>query len=152
MIIDLIVNTARSKRENWLVMTPEEFFGTLQLNVRYNQSIPPLMHTIIAHELVRRLPPKEKTPFEHALPPRYYRIVIRGSIGKWEVVELYGIRRWGEKTMWDYFDGYWSNWCTIAILDVLHRYITDGFLELLDYAKWEAKLIKLFPLNKLFMF
>ena len=91
-------------------MTMQEFIQTSNLEVAYNQAIPPLIHCIIAYQMINRLPPKEKTPkyaSEHAIP-RYFRIVIKGGIGKWEIVELYGIRRFGGKTAWDYFDGYWN--------------------------------------------
>ncbi len=148
MILDIIINLRRSKRENWLIMTTEEFYETLELDYRFAQSIIPIALLTVLYHLLSKLPPREKLPKTPSLLmfPRYIRIVMKN----FEIVELKGVRRNLAPTKWDYFDpkAYWSMSLVYDIRYIIKQYINEEIFEMIDYIRWEGRLLQ-YPLYRI---
>jgi len=148
MNLDIVVNLGRSKREDWLIMYTNEFYETLSLDYRLAQSIVPIAPLTILYYLLSKLPPREKLPKTPSplMFPRYIRIAMKN----FEIVELKGVRRNLAPTRWDYFDpkAYWSMSLVSAVQYVIKQYINEEIFEMIDYAKWEGRLLQ-YPLYRI---
>jgi len=148
MNLDIVVNLQRSKREDWLIMTIEEFYETLQYEYRLAQSIVPIAPLTILYYQLSKLPPREKLPNINSplMFPRYVRVVMRN----FEIVELRAVRRDLTPTKWDYFNpkAYWSMNLIGEIQCVIKEYINEEIFKIIDYIKWEGKLMQ-YPLYRI---
>ena len=142
MQLDIVVNLQRSKRENWLIMYTHEFYETLEYEYRLAQSIVPIAPLTVIYHLLSKLPPREKLPNINSplMFPRYVRIVMKN----FEIVELRAVRRNLSPTKWDYFNpkAYWSMSLIYDIKDIIREYINEEIFKMIDYARWEAKLLQ----------